>query len=101
MQHALADIRFEEDYARFYAEYMGQQSGSRPVLPPPLNSQGILDLLAERVNNSGATVEQHQQQQQQQALTLAAAAAAAAAAVANPGCISRASGVPGGDWRVA
>lgn len=69
MEHALTDIRLDEEYAKFYMEYSGQRK-----LPPPLDGRTLYQELQQRLGHAA-----------QQQLMNAAAAGLQSAASGRPG----------------
>jgi hypothetical protein len=61
MEHAVTDIRYEDDYARFYMEFAGLKH-----LPPPLEGGTLYQEFLQKHRQ-----QQQQQQQQQQLLNAA------------------------------
>ncbi len=58
MEHAITDIRYDEEYARFYMEYTNQ--GRK--LPPPLEGRTLYqEFLQQHANRLGAAGHAHSQ----------------------------------------
>jgi len=83
------DIRFDDDYLRFYESYSGQRK-----LPQPVGGSTLYSELGHLHQQQQQQQQQHHHQQQQQQQGFQAAAAAAAAAAAHYGAHLGASQTP-------